>query len=41
MKCRTKRDLNNPQRITLSNDRPATRGVCPVCDKKVFRIGEG
>ncbi|MFH1663151.1 MAG: DUF5679 domain-containing protein [Chloroflexota bacterium] len=39
LKCRTKRDIKNPQRVTLKNGRPATQGVCPVCGTKVFRIG--
>jgi hypothetical protein len=40
MKCRTKREMRNPTRVTLKNGRPATRGVCPVCGTKVFRIGK-
>lgn len=40
-KCRTKREIRNPERVTLKNGRPATRGVCPVCGTKVFRIGQG
>jgi hypothetical protein len=38
-KCRAKREIKNPAKITLKNGRPATRGVCPVCGTKVFRIG--
>jgi RNase P subunit RPR2 len=38
MKCRKKVQINNPQRVTLKNKRPATRGTCPVCKTKVFRI---
>ncbi len=40
-KCRAKREIRNPQQVKLKNDRPATRGVCPVCGTKVFRIGKG
>ncbi len=40
-KCRKKVDIKNPQRTTLKNGRPATRGVCPGCGTKVFRIGQG
>ncbi|MDI6815019.1 MAG: DUF5679 domain-containing protein [Dehalococcoidales bacterium] len=40
-KCRSKREIKNPQRVTLKNGRPATQGVCPVCGTKVFRIGQG
>lgn len=38
MKCRKKVEIKNPTRVTLKNRRPATRGVCPVCGTKVFRI---
>ena len=38
-KCRSKREIRNPQRVTLKNGRPATQGTCPICRNKVFRIG--
>lgn len=41
VKCRTKREIRNPQRVTLKNGTPATRGECPVCRTKIFRIGKG
>ncbi|MFQ5875371.1 MAG: DUF5679 domain-containing protein [Dehalococcoidia bacterium] len=40
-KCRAKREIRNPQRVTLKNGRPATQGSCPSCGTKVFRIGKG
>lgn len=40
-KCRTKKDIKNPQKVTLKNGRPATKGVCPTCGTKLFRIGQG
>ncbi|UCC90287.1 MAG: hypothetical protein JSW24_03910 [Dehalococcoidia bacterium] len=40
-KCRRKVEIKNPERVTLKNRRPATRGVCPACGTKVFRIGRG
>ncbi len=40
-KCRTKRDIKNAQKVTLKNGRPATKGVCPTCGTKLFRIGQG
>ncbi|MEA2086420.1 MAG: DUF5679 domain-containing protein [Chloroflexota bacterium] len=40
-KCRKKVEIKNPQKVTLKNGRPATRGTCPVCGTKVFRIGQG
>ena len=39
-KCRSKREIKSPQQVTLKNGRPATQGVCPDCDTKVFRIGK-
>jgi hypothetical protein len=39
-KCRTKREISNPQATTLKNGRPATQGTCPTCGTKVFRIGK-
>ncbi len=41
MKCRTKREMKNPEKVTLKNGRPATRGTCPNCGTKMFRIGQG
>lgn len=38
-KCRTKREIRNPVKMTLKNGRPAIRGTCPSCGTKVFRIG--
>ena len=39
VKCRKKVEVKNPQAITMKNGRPATRGECPSCGTKVFRIG--
>jgi predicted RNA-binding Zn-ribbon protein involved in translation (DUF1610 family) len=32
--------MSNPEQITMKNGKPATRGVCPNCGTKVFRIGK-
>jgi len=40
MKCRKKVEIKNPQQIKMKNGKPATRGVCPSCGTKVFRIGK-
>ncbi|MEE9174481.1 MAG: DUF5679 domain-containing protein, partial [Thermoplasmata archaeon] len=32
-------EIQNPQRITMKNGKPATKGTCPVCGTSVFRIG--
>ncbi|MBI4300895.1 MAG: hypothetical protein HY677_07135 [Chloroflexi bacterium] len=39
-KCRTKREIKGPQKITLKNGRPATQGSCPICGTKLFKIGK-
>lgn len=39
-KCRAKREIKDPQQITLKNGRPATQGICPVDGTKIFRIGK-
>ena len=39
MRCKTKREMKNPEKITMTNGKPATQGICPVCGTKMFRIG--
>ena len=39
VKCKTKREMKNPQNITMKNGRKAMKGVCPVCSTTLFRIG--
>ena len=41
LKCRTKREIRNPQQVKLKNGRSATQGTCPTCGTKVYRIGRG
>lgn len=38
VKCRATRPMQNPRRVTLSNGRPALKGICPVCNTGMFRI---
>lgn len=40
LKCRAKREMRNPQRVTLKNGRPATKGACPNCGTTMYRIGK-
>jgi hypothetical protein len=40
LKCRTKREIQDPVQVTLKNGRPATQGTCPVCSTKITRIGK-
>ena len=38
VKCRKKVEMSDAQSVTLKNGKPATKGVCPDCGTKVFRI---
>ena len=40
VKCRTSREMRNPQAVTTKNGKPATKGTCPVCNVNMFRIGK-
>ncbi len=40
VKCRAKREVTDPEQVTLKNGRPAVKGTCPKCGTKVFRIGK-
>jgi len=40
VKCRKKVEMQNAEQITMKNGKPATRGICPICGTKVFRIGK-
>ena len=39
MKCKSKKEMEGSQAITMKNGRPATTGTCPTCNTKMFRIG--
>jgi len=41
VKCKAKREMQNPVSMTMKNGKPATQGVCPACGTKMFRIGKG
>ena len=40
VKCRTRREIQSAESITMKNGRPATQGTCPTCGTKMFRIGK-
>ena len=40
VKCKTKREIKDPQPVFNINGTPATRGVCPECGTKLFRMGK-
>lgn len=39
VKCRAKKEIKNPQKVTLKNGKPAVKGVCPTCGTTLYRIG--
>jgi RNase P subunit RPR2 len=39
VKCKKKIEIKNPLKVKLKNKKPATKGTCPKCGTKVFRIG--
>jgi DNA topoisomerase-1 len=39
MKCKTKREMNDPKPEFTANATPGTRGTCPVCGTTLFRMG--
>jgi hypothetical protein len=41
VKCKAKREMKDPKKVTMKNGKPAMQGICPVCGTKVFRIGSG
>jgi hypothetical protein len=39
VKCKEKREIKDPQEITMKNGKPAVQGTCPECGTKIFKIG--
>ncbi len=39
VKCKAKQEMKGEEKITMKNGRPATKGTCPVCGTKMFKIG--
>lgn len=40
VKCREKRVMKDRESVTLKNGKPASKGTCPTCGTKMFRIGK-
>ena len=38
VKCKEKREIQDPEEVTLKNGRRAVQGKCPVCGTKLFRM---
>ncbi len=39
VRCREKRDMEDPQAVYTATGTPGTRGACPVCGTTMFRMG--
>ena len=39
VKCKTKREIQNPQPLFNSRGSPYTKGTCPVCGTNMMRLG--
>ncbi len=39
VKCKEKREIQDPRPVFTISGMPATRGICPVCGAKMFRMG--
>ncbi|MGD2143806.1 MAG: type I DNA topoisomerase [Anaerolineae bacterium] len=39
LKCRAKREIENPEPVFTNSGAPATKGICPECGTKLFRMG--
>jgi len=39
VKCRGKVGMKNPVAVTMKNGKSATKGICPKCGTKLYRIG--
>ncbi len=39
VKCKAKREMKGPKRVTMKNKRKAWKGTCPKCGTGMFRIG--
>ena len=39
VKCKAKRVMNSPEKVTMKNGKPATKGVCPECGTGMYKIG--
>ena len=38
VKCKAKKEIKDPQKVTMKNKRQALKGKCPTCGTGMFRI---
>ncbi|MEK7633989.1 MAG: DUF5679 domain-containing protein [Patescibacteria group bacterium] len=39
VKCRSKQEVANPEKVKMKNGKPAMKGKCPKCGTGMYRIG--
>ncbi|HUV72605.1 MAG TPA: DUF5679 domain-containing protein [Clostridia bacterium] len=39
VKCRAKKDVDDVERVTMKNGKPAMKAKCPDCGTQMFKIG--
>ena len=39
LKCKERREIQDPRVVTMKNGRAATRGACGECGTTIFRLG--
>ena len=39
VKCRAKKSVEEYEKVTMKNGKPAAKAACPDCGTKMFRIG--
>jgi DNA topoisomerase-1 len=40
VKCKAKREMKNPEPVYTNKGAPTTKGICPECGTKLFRMGQ-
>lgn len=38
VKCKAKKEMKDPENVTMKNGRKAAKGKCPDCGTSMFRI---
>lgn len=39
VKCRAKKEVENPEQVTMKNGKPALKAKCPTCGTGMYKIG--
>jgi len=38
VKCKAKKEIQEANKVTMKNGRPAMKGICPTCGTTMFKI---